>query len=89
MKNNTFNRKELQIINMINQAKAWISCGCELEIDLFNGGWYCMEYNAKRGEAIPMDYYIYKLPIITDQEADDWHVDMHKIFDYCKVAYCG
>ena len=43
MKNKKFNRKELQLISIINEAKSWVSCNCELEVDKIDDGWYAGE----------------------------------------------
>lgn len=88
MKNKKFNRKELQLISIINEAKSWVSCNCELEVDKIDDGWYAGEYDPRYGFR-QFDYYQYKEPLITADEVEHYNVDMVKVFDHYDVAYCG
>ena len=88
MANKKFNRKELQLISIINEAKSWVSYNCELEVDKINGGWYAGEYDARYGFR-QFDYHQYKEPLITEDEVENYGIDMVKVFNHCHVAYCG
>lgn len=80
-----FNNRELKLINDIEDAERYISGDNDLEMNLHDGGWYAHEYNGN--ESIPLKNF--DKPLITEDEINEEDVDVHKVFNYCDVFYCG
>lgn len=79
----------------IEDAATWVNHG-ELEVDHFtpeegNGesGWYACEYIEGYGSILIERNLYNKKPLINDDMVEKHKVNVYKVFDICKVAYCG
>ena len=78
------NKNEKWFMDTLEDAKRY--CKGELELDCFNGEWYALDYRAELESALWIDG-IYKLPLITVEEAERKGIDVIKCCDECDVAY--
>lgn len=89
------NLYEESLKNAIEDAARWVGSG-ELEVDHFTSeegtgkpGWYACEYIEGYG-SIPIERNLYdEKPLISDDVVEKYKVNVYKVFDICKVAYCG
>ena len=86
IENENFNRRELDLIKDIRNAKQYVFGNNELEMDLWDDGWYACEYNGDESRIL-QNYS--NEPLITESEIEKEIVDVYKVFNYCGVAYCG
>lgn len=82
-----FNDDEKRFIRMLEEAKEYVTG--ELELDCEDGEWYAMDYRKDCECAFPIEAQGYNLPMITDNTADKYGIDIVKCCDYCEVAYVG
>ena len=78
------NKNEKWFMDMLEEAKR--HCKGELELDCLDGEWYTMDYRADLEAALWMDG-MYKLPLITVEEAERKGIDVIKCCDACDVSY--
>ena len=81
------NEHEEKLIEVIEEAKKY--CNGELELDNFDGEWYALDYRADLEQALSIDKAIYNIPVITDEVAQEYNIDIIKCCDYCDVSYVG
>ena len=81
----TPNEYEEKLIKIIEEAKEY--CNGELELDNFDGEWYALDYRADLEGALSIDNEKYNTPVITDEDAKEYNVDVIKCLDYCDVLY--
>ena len=84
------NTKEL--IEKIEEAKQY--CKGELELDLFDNdeygyGWYAMDYREDLEAAFPIDNNKYDKPLIAEEFAESYNINVRKCCDLCDIYYVG
>ena len=85
--------KENCLVRMIDEAKRFVVG--ELEIDLIKDcdnlipGWYARDYRWDLGGAFELNHHMYRKPLITCVQADEFNVDVRKCIEYCNVMYVG
>lgn len=82
---------EERLVQLIEEAKQY--CKGELELDLFGDdtheyGWYAMDYREDLEQAFPIDNRKYDKPLITEDFADEYGIDVKQICDLCHIYYC-
>lgn len=86
---------ELELENSIREAESWVTDG-ELEMNHFTPesdsgkpGWYAYRYIDGYGST-PLEENSYSdEPLISDEDIEKYGIDVYKVFDKCRVAYCG
>ena len=81
------NKNEQQLILKIEAAKR--HCKGYLEFDLFEDGWFAMDYREEFEAAVPIDSEKYDVPIITEETAQKYNIDVRKCCDYCDIYIVG
>ena len=81
------NEYEEKLIEIIEEAKEY--CKGELELDNFDGEWYALDYRADLEGALSIDNEKYNDPVITDEDAEEYKVNIIKCCDYCDISYVG
>lgn len=82
------NKNEQQLILKIEAAKKY--CKGELEFDLFEDGWFAMDYREDFEAAFFIEEnQCIKKPMITEEDARKYDIDVIKCLDYCDVSYVG
>ena len=86
------NEFEQKLIEKIEEAKNY--CKGELELDLFENdmfgdGWYAMDYREDLECAFSINSTKFDKPLITEETAQKYNVDVRECCDYCNVYYVG
>ena len=90
-----FNEKELELIEKIEEAMKYVAG--EIEVDYqeadedYNivAGWYALDYRKDMEAAFGIDNKAYDEPIITEEEAELYDVDVERVCDYLDIWYVG
>ena len=82
------NEYEKALIEAIEEAERY--CKGELELDLFDDGWYAMDYRSEYEAAFFIDENeCIKKPLISKETVQKYNVNVIKCLDYCDVSYVG
>lgn len=81
------NEYEKALIETIEEAKRY--CKGELELDLFEDGWFAMDYRKDYEAAIPINNNKYDKPLITEETAQKYNVDVRECCDFCDIYIVG
>jgi hypothetical protein len=80
-----FNNNEKQFIDILEDAMRYVKG--ELELDCIDGEWFAMDYREDLEGAFPIEVSPYDKPIITDEEAEEKHINIIRCCDNRNVSY--
>ena len=81
------NEYEEKLIEAIEEIKEY--CKGELEFDLFEDGWHAMDYRESYEAAFSINSDKYHKPLITEETAQKYNIDVRKCCDYCDIWMVG
>lgn len=81
------NEYEQALIEAIEEAER--CCEGDLELDLFEDGWFAMDYRREYEAALPINLPKYNEPLITKETAQKYNIDVIKCCDYCDIYFIG